>query len=70
MAPNIRLWKRQAEPIGVTEDDTEAQTTTGFPLDHFKQHHHKHHISTTTDSSGIITPFKFLLDAVNKTKWL
>lgn len=53
MAPNIRLWKRQAEPVGVTEDDTEAPTTTALPLDHFKQHHHKLHTPSTTESLGI-----------------
>lgn len=51
MAPNSRIWKRQAEPV--TEADETIQPTTSYPLEHFNKHlHRKHHTSTTTEFIG------------------
>lgn len=52
MAPNSRLWKRQAEAFSEGGEET-IQTTTPYPLEHFNKHlHRKHHTSSTTEFMG------------------
>jgi hypothetical protein len=50
MAPNIRLWKREAEPEPVDEEPGPAEIATTLATKIFN---HKHHKLTTTEAADI-----------------